>query len=124
MTYPETDRRRFARIQYDGKCAFYTESGQIPMTVEDISLKGLLAKTKEHANILAGTCGVVTIDLEGNTVIEMPVTVSHHLGDCVAFKAGTMELDSVAHLRRLVELNLGDPELLERELENLATRNQ
>ena len=32
-----------------------------------------------------------------------------------------LDIDSATHLRRLVELNLGDPKLLERELSALVT---
>jgi hypothetical protein len=35
-----------------------------------------------------------------------------------------MEIDSITHLRRLVELNLGDEALLERELEQLLSDDE
>jgi hypothetical protein len=31
-----------------------------------------------------------------------------------------IDLDSITHLRRLLELNLGDPDLIERELSDLS----
>jgi hypothetical protein len=37
----------------------------------------------------------------------------------LGFQVQYIDLDSATHLRRLVELNLGDPALLEREFENL-----
>jgi len=33
----------------------------------------------------------------------------------------TIDVDSMTHLRRLIELNLGDPTLLERELKALVS---
>lgn len=38
---------------------------------------------------------------------------------CVGLRCSSLDLDSATHLRRLVELNLGDPALLERELATL-----
>ena len=37
-----------------------------------------------------------------------------------SFGQASIDLDSITHLRRLVELNLGDEKLLERELSHLA----
>ena len=51
----------------------------------------------------------------------MWATISHidgrHLGLCCT----SIDLDSITHLRRLVELNAGDPAILERELTALLT---
>ncbi len=46
--------------------------------------------------------------------------VAHVNGRHVGVKADEMELESVEHLRRLVEVNLGDEEELHRELAALV----
>jgi hypothetical protein len=50
----------------------------------------------------------------------MDVTVAHCESEHVGFHCDHIDIDSITHLRRLVELNLGDPELLERELSALG----
>lgn len=54
-----------------------------------------------------------------NDQISMESAVTHVEGRRAGLHCLTIDLDSVTHLRRLVELNLGDPALLERELSAL-----
>ena len=49
----------------------------------------------------------------------MEARVVHVEGRYAGLRCLAIDLDSVTHLRRLVELNLGDPALLERELSAL-----
>jgi hypothetical protein len=51
--------------------------------------------------------------------ISMSTTVTHVAGRRVGLRCDNIDLDSVTHLRRLVELNAGDPNLLDRELSAL-----
>lgn len=51
--------------------------------------------------------------------INLAVMAVHSEEDHIGFKTEHMDLDSATHLRRLVELNLGDENLLERELSEL-----
>jgi hypothetical protein len=51
----------------------------------------------------------------------MWATVSHVDGRHIGLRCSSIDLDSITHLRRLVELNAGDPALLERELTALLT---
>jgi hypothetical protein len=53
----------------------------------------------------------------------MSVSVSHVIGNEVGFKCEHIDLDSISALRRLVELNLGDSHLLERDLLALSQAN-
>jgi hypothetical protein len=49
----------------------------------------------------------------------MSTTVTHVAGRRVGLRCDNIDIDSVTHLRRLVELNAGDPNLLDRELSAL-----
>ena len=51
--------------------------------------------------------------------IEMLATVSHAEGKNVGVRCESIDLDSVSHLRRLVELNVGDESILQRDLSSL-----
>ncbi|MDP0941467.1 hypothetical protein Q6253_29985, partial [Klebsiella quasipneumoniae] len=57
--------------------------------------------------------------LANDILIEIPATLTHSQPPQYGFTAGEREIDSITHLRLLVELNLGDEALLERELEQL-----
>ena len=64
-----------------------------------------------------GGNGVLHVRLDGaGTDIRMGVTVVHHQAGSYGLSCHEIDLDSVTHLRRLVELNAGDETLLEREI--------
>ena len=44
----------------------------------------------------------------------------HIEDDHTGYRCEHIDLDSISHLRRLVELNLGDPDILDRELSELS----
>lgn len=46
----------------------------------------------------------------------MLVTLAHQKDGLLGLQCREIDLDSITHLRRLIELNLGSSELLEREL--------
>ena len=50
----------------------------------------------------------------------MDVWVAHEENKELGLKCKDIDVDSITHLRRLIELNLGDPDLLERELSALG----
>jgi hypothetical protein len=50
----------------------------------------------------------------------MTVQVAHLQGQQIGVSCLSVDIDSVTHLRRLIELQLGDPRLLERDLAELS----
>jgi hypothetical protein len=68
-----------------------------------------------------GTHGTLKIRLDtAGTTIRMEVTVVHHMANYYGLVCREIDLDSVTHLRRLVELNLGNELLAEREFSQLT----
>ncbi|MEH6576000.1 MAG: PilZ domain-containing protein [Amphritea sp.] len=118
----QQERRRFSRIHFDAKTEVRTAEHTWPVQLIDISLKGIFAQTDKVLPLTTGTDVIIDIHLAGNDiVITMPATLMHHHNQYLGFQAGKIDIDSISHLRRLVELNLGDEQLLERELEHLIT---
>ncbi len=113
------ERRRFQRIEFDAQCEVRTPECSWPIKLIDISFKGVLAEIEIPSFLETGDRADIVIRLANDVVITMPATLKHQEGDHIGFEAENMDLDSVSHLRRLVELNLGDEELLERELDHL-----
>ena len=118
------ERRRFQRITFDADCEVRTEACSFPVKLADISLQGVLAEIIITPMIKVGDRADVVIRLSNEITITMPAILKHQLGDALGFQAENMDIDSVSHLRRLVELNLGSEELLERELEHLLETHQ
>jgi hypothetical protein len=119
------DKRHFHRVAHDAR-ATVTNGGQpIPATVLDLSLKGCLVEFREGARALSAERDYeIRIHLGEGVEIVMEASLAHNEQSRAGFACRYIDLDSACALRRLVELNLGDPELLERDLEALAYSNR
>jgi hypothetical protein len=115
------NRRQFTRISFQSSARLFLADGEHPVDVLDISLKGALIRPAQPMFVKVGSNGVLHVALDnGETGIRMGITVVHHQGECYGLASHEIDLDSVTHLRRLVELNLGDETLLEREISLLS----
>ncbi len=114
------EKRRFHRIVFDAPCELHCQDSVWRTEVLDVSLKGVLVKRPESWSApLKQPCEVV-IHLDGeHTGIVMAVELRHVEPHRLGFKCQYIDLESAGHLKRLVELNLGDPALLEREFAHL-----
>ena len=114
-------RRRFVRILFDAPVTLKTQDASYPSQLIDISLKGALVRCPEHWQAVAGDPVELAVSLDQTqTQIRMQVQLAHARQDQIGFICKEIDIDSITHLRRLVELNLGDADLLERELEALG----
>jgi len=120
VTTPATEQRRFHRIEFDAACEVQWQEQIWQAQVLDISLKGVLLQRPPEWTVPVGESCEVTVFLNGTEAgIVMAVILRHVEDQHLGFQVQYIDLDSATHLRRLVELNLGDPALLEREFENL-----
>lgn len=62
----------------------------------------------------------IQITLSDSIEIMMQASLAHQTSNSAGFRCHHIDVDSISRLRRLVELNLGDSGLLERDLEALA----
>ena len=119
-TQTTSEHRHHQRILFETPVRMIIKGEQLRSTAIDISLKGALIMRPYEWTGNVGDTGLLQIELNnGETIIEMDVTVAHCEGFKVGFHCDHIDIDSITHLRRLVELNLGDAELLERELSHL-----
>lgn len=116
-TNSSTERRRFRRISFDAGCELQTANGPVEVKLVDISLRGALIEASHVLPLDIAGQAELHIYLASDILIRMPGKVTHLRGSQYGFQAGTLDLDSISYLRRLVELNLGDEALLERELD-------
>jgi hypothetical protein len=117
-----TNRRQFSRILFQTSAHLFVHGDELPVNVLDLSLKGALVKPAFPVLLQAGTPAILHIDLEENGPhIRMEGIIAHSEGSSYGVTCREIDLDSITHLRRLVELNLGDQSLLERELGSLAS---
>lgn len=113
-------RRHFSRVVFRGQARLTCAGAEHAVVVHDLALKGALV---ESATPLAVTLGdkarlVLSLDDDGD-FIELQGHLVHHEGCRLGLKCDDIDVDSLTNLRRLVELNLGDASLVDRELSQL-----
>jgi len=115
------ERRHFVRVGFDAPALLTTATEAFSVHVMDVSLKGALVRAPAQASLAAGMVCQLTIPLtETGNHIAMSTEVAHVEGLSAGLLCRGIDLDSVTHLRRLIELQLGDPALLERDLGELT----
>lgn len=117
------ERRRFWRAAFSAPVKLVTENAAFDAALDDISLKGALLEMPAGWQGKLGERCRLHLRLGGalDEEIAMWGRVSHIDGQKIGLACENIDLDSITHLRRLVELNAGDPGLLERELSALLT---
>ena len=93
---------------------------KVQVRVLDMSLRGALVAVPDPSLLRSGS--PCRLDLLLGSALEriaMRMHVAHVMGQCVGLRCKATDLDSATHLRRLIELQLGAPALLERDLAEL-----
>lgn len=115
------DKRLFTRIQFDADAHLQTPNQEWDTHVIDISLHGALVATPEHCDISPGTPVTLVLTLSDKlTRICMEGHARYAHDGRLGVECDQLEVESASHLRRLVELNMGDQKLLEREFDALC----
>ena len=121
-------RRHFVRIPFDAQYVLLSTANdqQWRGTVIDLSLKGaLLHKPEAFSSCKPGDHFVLELILGQDSLnIQMEVHVAHVHETVVGVTCEHIDLESMTHLRRVLELNLGDPQSIERELSEMMQLNQ
>lgn len=123
MTGTNKEKRHFSRVPFGCKETTITAGDSTWQTqLIDICLNGALLVRPTEWNPAIGSECTIQIKLDdGTTIITIiKAIVAHCHDDRVGVHNETIDIDSISHLRRLVELNLGDPELVNRELAELG----
>ncbi|MCW8917763.1 MAG: PilZ domain-containing protein [Gammaproteobacteria bacterium] len=120
MENPTHNRRHFTRIPMDCAVTLACGAQQWQSQLHDISLKGaLLAAPENFVECPPCSCRLMLALNATDTTIMMVGHIVHHEEGQLGFRCDNIDLDSITHLKRMVELNLGDEGLLERELGEL-----
>lgn len=120
MSQSSQDKRHFHRVAYNARVTL-TSGGDIwAGTAQDVSLKGCLVQLGRYWPVEEGRSYRLTLHLSPVLNIDMDVVLAHQEGEHVGFRCTRIDLDSITELRRLVELNLGDSSLLDRDLHALV----
>lgn len=115
------ERRLFSRILFQTSAQLFTTGGEVDVDILDLSLKGALVRPQRVFPVARDEACTLRLHLgNGECSIRMAGRAAHTEGTTIGFACEEIDLDSITHLRRLVELNLGDETLLDRELAALS----
>lgn len=119
----QEEQRQFSRVHFDAEVIIAQDEQRWETTLHDISLNGVLLDAPKDKELSIGEhYSLEVIFTDGGSLITCEGIVAHINDTGVGFKISNIDVESVAHLRRLMELNLGDPELMDRELSALHWR--
>jgi len=119
----EQNRRRFHRVLFDAPVSIAPDQtgANYSSTIIDISLKGALVTRPSGWAEEIGTDVLLDIQLsDEESHICMQGTITHITNEHLGIQCNQIDIDSISHLRRLAELNLGDANMVEREIEALG----
>jgi len=121
MSSDTREKRHYSRVPFDTEVTLINPSTQWQGNLIDISLKGALLERPPGWEGNVGDQYTLELPLgDDEIIIRMKVIVAridhHHIG----FYCKNIDFDSIVHLKRLMELNLGNAELVNRELAALG----
>ena len=118
MSDNQSEERNFHRIHFDCLVKFEVGDSRLDCELVDISLRGALIHNCTGATSDVGASCMLTLTLDdtGEVQIVMKGVIAHKHENRIGIKCKYIDLESITHLRRLVEANLADPALLEREI--------
>jgi hypothetical protein len=119
---PSEERRHFTRIPIDNPAVLSCHGRQWRSRLLDLSLKGaLIERPSGYAGQTGEQCTLEILLEPQEVVITMKGNMVHSEEGHLGFRCAHIDLESISHLKRLVELNLGDEAVLERELSELVS---
>ena len=122
MTDDGPERRRFSRVPFVTRAQVEFAGDRFEGQMIDLSMKGALLEIPALTDITAEDhpAAAIRFHLTGSDIeLAFQARLVHHHDQLSGFLFSAADLDSMTHLRTLLELNTGDPELVERELEAL-----
>lgn len=118
------DRRQFLRSVFRAPVRLRLGEAESQGFLQDVSLKGALVEVPAGWAGRVGDRCALRLELAADVTIRMDATVTHIEGRHVGLHGERLDLDSMTHLRQLVEHNADDPALLERDLATLVAQGR
>ncbi|EGG95347.1 hypothetical protein IMCC1989_770 [gamma proteobacterium IMCC1989] len=124
----DSEQRRFTRVSFVNHIVLKKGDTQWNGTVVDISFNGVLISCDSDIALTkaAGSADIVDaiIHFENDDYIMAKLELAHHHGKLYGFSLHEIDSDSLAHLRNIIEHNLIDSSVCERELLTLFRYHQ
>ncbi len=113
------ERRRFHRVGFHADATLKLSFDTISVEIFDISIAGALFKVDSNIALAPGHQGYLIIKLSEEVQIRITGDLLAHSDGSYVIRRKLDAPEDDHHLRRLLELNLGDSKLLERDIETM-----
>ncbi|MEC8351060.1 MAG: PilZ domain-containing protein [Pseudomonadota bacterium] len=114
------ERREFSRVLFSCPAILRIEGNDYHCQLLDLSLQGALITKSDSFLVPIHSKADLIFTLPESTIeIKMQVELCHVEHQHAGLRCEHIDIDSITHLKRLIELNLGDEALLHRELAHL-----
>lgn len=110
------NRRQFRRVRIDADARVYSDRAMWPARCVDVSLKGALIDRPAEWTGENGKTQRLELRFHTLLIVSVNATVVHVGTRFIGYRFQRMDLDSFMRLKRIIELNLGDPDVLSEEL--------
>ncbi len=112
--------RRFRRIPFEAKVTLTFDQATWNGELLDVAMKGAMVGTMEPLPVAIDSQCSLCITLPGTAIsLDFQAKVVHVEDRRYCFKFISEDLETLTHLRKLIELNTGDAETTRSELSGL-----
>ena len=118
------DRRKFSRILFAASAYIAQDEQTWRTKILDLSLNGALIELPSgYTGQLNSILMLEFVLPDSDIKLKMEAAIVHKTPEHLGLKCTHTDVESISHLRRIIELNIGDADLLNRELEMLINAN-
>jgi c-di-GMP-binding flagellar brake protein YcgR len=111
------ERRNFQRVPFATEAEINCEEKKFHGELLDISLQGALIQGKGTIPFETGSICELSIHLlDSEITMQFDVNLVHRENNRLGFKFIGEDTETMTHLKRLLELNIGSPEILDKEI--------
>ena len=110
-------KRRFRRVPFETEVRLSVDGHDRSCRLLDIALQGALLESATPLALPLGIMADIAVPLPGSAIIlSFQAVLVHQQHTHLGFKFLHEDLDTLTHLRTLLELNTGDPDGVRSEL--------
>lgn len=108
MTNPD-DKRRFSRVPFEGTARLHINERLLPVELLDISVRGAQVRLPKGERVNPNDECKLTLTLDDSPIhLTLESQIRHAEDDQAGLVFVLIDVTDMQHLRRIVELNLGD----------------
>ncbi len=116
----DSERRTYSRVPFHAEILMQSGHEEWSCNLLDISLKGMLVEPPEGLDVDISKPCAMALFLGEDAAIHARVSITHSSNGNWGLKWLHIDIEGLKHLRRLLELNMAEPGLLNRELAELG----